>query len=328
MQRVALIGAGAMSNTHATAYSAMPNAELVAVCDIFKDAAQAMADKYAVKAFWSIDELLSSVDVDVIDICTPTPTHADYIKIAAKAGKHVCCEKPMCRTVEQAEEAAKACEDAGVTLFVGQVLRWFPEFKRAHDLIESGAVGTPVMVRTSRGGKTPRSANSWFLDKSQSGGVTLDLIIHDFDWLRWCFGNVKRVYARGLYNAGMPVDYSLVTLRFENGVIAHVEGNWARPSGFKVNVEITGTDGQINFRNDDYTPVVIEERSETASSGSVIVPVNPTMVNPYYKELEHFLSCLESGEKPLVTPQDGIEAVRIAEAAITSITTGEPVELA
>ncbi len=329
MQRVAVIGAGTMGRTHAEAYARMPNAELVAICDSRLGAAQQLADKYSARAFADINLLLSDVDLDLVDICTPTHTHIDYIKAAAAARKHICCEKPLTRTTGQAMEAVRICQEAGVMLFPAQVLRWFPEFRKMHDLIVSGAIGTPVVVRTSRCSAYPRGTDDWFADMKNSGGVALDMIIHDYDWLRWCFGKVKRVYARGLYESNIPLtDYALVTLRFENGVIAHVEGNWARPSGFVATVEVAGTEGLLSYSSTESVPLTVELKAKGEQKAGVTVPESPVSKSPYYLELEHLVNCLETGCKPEVSAEDGLEAVRIGEAALKSISTGQPIALA
>jgi len=329
MQRVAVIGTGTMGRVHIEAYARIPEAELVAICDTRLEAAEELAKAHSAEAFADLKSLLAEVEVDVVDICTPTSTHLDYIKQASEAGKHVCCEKPLCRTTGQALEALRLCEDAGVTLFVAHVLRWFPEFKRLHDLAVDGAIGNVVAVRTSRSTGYPRGTDDWFGNMKQSGGVVLDVLIHDFDWLRWCFGKVRRVYARGLYECGLPeVDHALVTLRFESGVIAHVEGTWMKPTGFETSVEIAGTGGLLNYSSKDAAPITIATKAKPGEAPPVPVPESPTLVSPYYLELKHLMECLESGAKPDVTGEDGVEAVRVAEAALRSISTGRPVSLA
>jgi predicted dehydrogenase len=329
MQKVAVIGAGKMGTTHAKAYAAMPNAELVAICDTRPDAAEELAGTYSARAYTAIEQALKEIEVDAVDICTPTPTHIDYIKIAAAAGKHICCEKPLTRSISQAMEAARICEEAGVTLFPAHVVRWFPEYRRLRDLITSGSIGETVEVRATRGGKARLGVDSWYANMQMSGGVVLDLLVHEFDWLRWCYGNVRRVYGKGLYGSRMPgIDYALVTLRFDNGVIAHVEGNWARPSGFAASVEVAGTQGLLHWRNTQSRPLVIERRLNDGATAEEAPVASLAAIDPYYQELEHFITCLDEGRAPDVTPQDGIEAVRICEAALRSISTGEPVTLA
>jgi len=329
MQKVAVIGAGKMGAMHAKAYAAMPNAELVAICDPRLDAAEELARTNSTRSFERIEQALREVDPTVVDICTPTPTHIDYIKTAAAAGKHICCEKPLARSISQAMEAARLCEEAGVTLFVAHVLRWFPEYRRLRDLIAGGVIGETVEVRTTRCGKARPGVDHWFSNLQMSGGVVLDLMIHEFDWLRSCYGSVRRVYGKGLYNSHIPdIDYALVTLKFDSGVIAHVEGSWARPSGFVTSVEVAGTEGLLHFRNTESKALTIERKHKGGECSEDITPPNMAVVDPYNQELEHFIGCLDAGITPDVTPEDAIEAVRICEAALRSITTGEPVTLA
>lgn len=325
MQKVALIGAGTMGRTHAAAYVKMPGAQLVAVCDERAEAADAAAESYSCAAYYKIETLLAEAEADVIDVCTPTPSHLDVIKKAAAAGRNVICEKPLARTTGQAMEAVRVCKEAGVRLFVAHVLRWFPEFRKLHDLVCSGAVGDVAMVRTARCGGSPPG---WFADPKLSGGVVLDLIIHDFDWLRWTFGAAQRVYALGLSDAAKTgKDHALVTIRFENGVIAHVEGSWSRPGGFETSVEIAGSAGLLSFSSSESAPLTMQIKSPEGEQTGVTVPESPTGTDPYYRELEHFIGCLENGAEPEVTAEDGMEAVRLAEGALRSIATDRPVVL-
>jgi predicted dehydrogenase len=223
-----------------------------------------------------------------------------------------------------------AAELADIPLFVAQVVRFFPEFALAKQAVDQGSVGKPAAIRTRRGGPMPRAWNDWYGDFDKSGGCILDLIIHDFDWLRWTFGEVERVYAVGLAASKLPgFDYALVTLRFRSGAIGHVEGTWNDPGGFKVTVEIAGDDGLLEFNFNQ--PTGIPFRSAIAGSdvksAGVAVPESPTGMNPYQAELAHFLDCLERGIPPSISPRDGMEAVRIALAALESIETGKAVTL-
>lgn len=333
MQRVALIGAGGMGRVHAESYEQMQNARLVAVMDIRQDAAANLAARYDARAFSDAEQLFNEVEFDVVDVCTPTPWHLDYIKMAAQAKKHVSTEKPFCRTLEQCREAIDVCENAGVTLFVAHVVRWFPEFKKAKMLVDSGAVGSPAVVRTTRGGLInpgfKGAWNNWVTNFEWSGGVILDLIIHDFGWLLWTFGPAERVFAKGLAYSGIEdKDYALVTIRFKSGVIAHVEGSWATPGGFKVLLEIAGDKGLINFDNSAASSLVTAKwAAEGAASGSAIIPSSPTGTSPYYLELQHFIDCIEEGRKPDVSPQEAMNAVMLSLAALESVKTGLPVRL-
>ncbi|MDI6829454.1 MAG: Gfo/Idh/MocA family oxidoreductase [Armatimonadota bacterium] len=328
MQRVVLVGAGHMGKVHSAAYAGMNNAKLVGIMDIREDAANELATAHDTEAFTDFDEMLASTDADVVDVCVPTPWHKEYVIRAAEAGKHVVTEKPMARTLEDCREMIKAAEKSGVIFMPAHVLRFFPEFATAKMQVDAGAVGDPAVVRTTRGGGFPHGWNEWYANFEWSGGVVLDLIIHDFDWLRWTFGEAERVFAKGLVNRGLGfIDYALVTIRFKSGVIAHVEGTWANPSGFSVKVEIAGCAGLIEFNNKTTAPLVIARKKEDRHGGGVAIPESPTTQNPYFLELQHFIDCVESGTKPSITPEDGMKAVEISLAALESIKTGMPVKI-
>ena len=333
--RVALVGAGGMATMHADCYSRIAGAELVGVMDIRADAAQTLADRHCARAFTDFDAMLSELRPDVVDVCCPTPWHAEYVCRAAERAKDlgirgISSEKPLARTLADCTRMTNACRAANIPLFVAQVVRFFPEFVEAKRQLEAGAVGKPAAVRTRRGGAMPHAWNDWYGDFNQSGGVILDLIIHDLDWLRWSFGEVERIFARGLVGAQLPDrDYALLTLRFKSGVIGHVEGTWADPSGFKVALEIAGDAGllEFNFNQPTGTPFRAALAGSQGQSVGVAVPESPTRINPYQAELQHFLDCLEQGISPAITGEDGTEAVRIALAAIESAQTGKPVYL-
>jgi len=328
MQKVAIVGAGHMAKVHAAAYANMLNAEPVAIMDIREDAANELATAHDAQTFTDFDEMLKTAKPDVIDVCVPTPWHKEYVVKAALAGKHVVTEKPMARTLDDCREMIEATKKAGVTFMVAHVLRYFPEFAAAKAQIDAGAVGNPAVVRTTRGGGFPRAWNDWYGNYDWSGGVALDLIIHDFDWLRWCFGDAERVFAKGLVDRGLKhLDYALVTIRFKSGVIAHVEGTWANPAGFAVKFEVAGDKGLLDFHNKTAVPLMIARKETEAHRPGVAIPESPTAQNPYFLELEHFIDCVETGKKPSITPEDGLRAVEISLAALESIRTGKPITL-
>jgi len=323
MQRIGIVGAGHIARSHIGNYKLLENAKIEAVCDVRPDAAAQMASLADSACYSSVEEMLSNCDIDAVDVCTPTFTHLDIVTTAAKAGKHICVEKPMAGSVRDAQACASIAEKSGVRLFVGHVLRWFPQYLKAREVAHSGAIGRPVVVRSSRCVAHPVG---WFTDYSLSGGVIMDLIIHDFDWMRWCFGEVERVFAQGLVNRGLEnLDYALVTLRFKSGLIGHVEGSWARPGATSINLEIAGTEGLFNFNNTESGTVVSAYKDDhgTLKTSSE----SPGEFFPMLGEIRNFVDCLENGNEFVITPTDGIEAVRIAESALESIRTGKPVKL-
>jgi UDP-N-acetylglucosamine 3-dehydrogenase len=325
--KVGLIGAGTMGRTHGSAYKQMPDVQLIGVCDVGPVEPKTFAEELQTRSFPSVEAMLDA-GPQVVDICVPTPWHKECALAAAKAGCHVICEKPLARTLEDAREIITACETAGVKLFPAHVLRFFPQYATAKQLIDNGAIGKPAAVRTFRGDGFPQGFNDWYADFEKSGGLVLDMIIHDFDWLRWCFGPVERVFAKGLAaRVHEHRDYALVTLRMRSGPIAHVEGTWTHPGGFEAKLEVVGDAGMIEFAGSATDPVHLRLRTEAGGPGGVPVPESPLEVDPYFAELRHFLDCLQSGAEPIVTPEDGYRALEISLAALESIQTGRVVTL-
>lgn len=328
MLKIGIIGAGTMGGMHADCYSEIPDAEVVAVADSRLDAAKAIADRHSAKAFASGDEIIALENVDIVDICLPTPFHKENVLKAAGAGKHVFCEKPIARNMADGREIIAACEKANVKFMVGHVLRYFHEYAAAKKLIDSGAIGKPAMVRTTRAAGHPQGWSNWYANMEMAGGVVLDMVIHDFDFLRWCFGDVERIYAKGLAYAGIPkVDYALVTIRFKSGTIAHVEGSWAHPPGFFVKLEVAGDAGLIEFDSRTTSPLIVSKKASEGGGGGVEVPQSPVNVSPYTMELAHFIQCVIEDKEPEVTGEDALRALEIALGTLESIKTGMPVQL-
>lgn len=329
---VGLVGAGKLGHLHARHWAALPNIRVVAVADPFADNARALAMQAAPanppQAFADLPALLAQARPDIIDICTPTPTHRSLIEQAVAADCAVFVEKPLARTLADCDALVDLVRQTHTFLMVGHVVRWFPAFAHAKAVVGSGGVGTPAAIRTAREAAFPRrggSPQSWYDDVAQSGGVILDVLLHDFDWLRWCFGPVVRVYARGLTflpeHRGLR-DYALVTLRFASGAIAHVTGSWAHPGPMRTNFEICGDGGLLDF-DSDRTASLSLLRTESRMQESPLAPHD----DPYLSELRAFVDALRAGRASPVTAEDGREAVRIALAALESLETGLAVAL-
>jgi predicted dehydrogenase len=327
--RLALVGPGSMGSRHLACYAKMPDVRIVGVVGPDAEEARPAAEQAGCSAFGSLDDCLRAVDVDAVDLCTPTHLHKGDALRAAAAGKHVLCEKPLARTLADAEEMASACEAAGVRLLVGHVLRFFPQYQMAHSTVASGGIGNPAIARTFRGNGFPRGWNEWYADPEKSGGLILDLILHDFDWLRWTFGEVERVYAKGLVrDVPKGRDYALVTLRHRSGVLAHVEGTWCHSTPFNMKLEVAGDRGLLDYNDAEARPVRFAPRAEEGGSrAKVALPESPLAEDPYYLELRHFADVILGQAEPQVTPGDGIEAIRIALAALESAETGRAVAL-
>jgi len=320
MLKVGIIGAGNMGRVHTSGFEQLSQTQVVAVTDTNPEAAERLAHQTGAKVYPDAARLLSDADVDIVAVCTPTVHHHDAVVQAARAGKHIFCEKPLARTLEEGRKMLCAVESAGVKFMVGHVLRFFPEYRRTKELIDSGSVGRPGIARLSRMGVFPAG---WYGDFQQSGGLTLDLLIHDFDFLNWCFGKPQRVYAQGLNQQERTghVDYALVLVRYKNGVIAHVEGSWAIPEGWYTKFEIAGDGGLIDFDSRKTAPLTLQ----TKQRGTV--QESPVEESPYLSELRHFVECVLQNREPEITGQDALEALKVSLAAVESIQCGKTLTL-
>lgn len=323
--RLALIGCSGMGRVHAEMATAA-GFKLVVCADMNLDAAKALAKQYKAEAVNDGMAALARADVDVVCIATPTTTHAAFVKAAAKAKKHIFCEKPFCRTVKECREAAAAARKAGVKLFVGHVVRYFHEFEALRAEVAAGKIGEPGWAKLTRGGIFPGGPKGWFANYKASGGVTLDCMIHDLDWVRYVFGEPERIFCQALMKGGdEPMDYSQVTMRMKSGLIATVIGTWAHPAGFRVTAEICGSGGMLRFDSAE-APVAALKRN-TGSGPSMIVPGSPVGKSPYQFEWEDFHAWLTTGRAPRVTVEDATRAVEMALGALESAKTGQPVTL-
>jgi UDP-N-acetylglucosamine 3-dehydrogenase len=326
--KIGLIGAGFIARAHAAAYHGMNEAHVVAVTSLVRQEAEALAQGLGARVHDTAEQLLADPEVEAVDICAPTSAHHALVMAAARAGKHVFCEKPIARTLEQANEMIAACRQAGVTFMVGHVMRWEPTAEKARQVVESGALGPVRLVRMTLGGSFPTWGwNNWFADRTQSGGPFLDLVIHNFDWLNWVFGPVQRVFAKNVNQESLDQgDYGVVILRFKSGLIAHIEAIWNAPGGFPFEdrYEIAGTQGLYEY-GDHRPPIDLWVRDENGRGRRQTE--GPHSTDAFAEEIRHFVACCQTGQTPRVTPEEAREAIRIALAANQSAETGEPVEL-
>jgi len=322
---VLIAGAGTMARVHAEALSEIPEVELTGIVNEGLVSAKKLAIDVGTRAFKSLKQAIRATEARALFVCLPTPLHRAAVAEAARAGLHVFCEKPIGRSVRDAQAMIEICARADVLFMVGHVLRYFPQYAKLHDLVTSGEVGRPAMARLSRGGAAPKGARDWYAKHGVSGGVLVDLLIHDFDWLRWTFGPVTRVHARHTgARKGPPASYVLVLLRHESGVISHVEGYWGHELPFQTRVEIAGDEGALHY--DSLHPVAVElhrgeHRSERAP---ILLPESPVVPSPYCVEDQHFIDCVRRTAEPVLKPGDALEALRISLACLASVRTGEP----
>lgn len=316
--RVGIVGVGGMGSNHARQYGKMPDVEIGGL-DLDPNSLANFAKTNDAPTFGSVAELIAWADV--VDVCTPTDSHVPLALEVIASGKPVFVEKPVARNLTDGVALAEAADKAGVPIMVGQVVRFFPDFANGHRIVVNGGIGTPAAARTRRGGKAPSGNQGWFMDHERSGGVILDLAIHDFDWLRWTFGEVSHLYSRSVASKSLSgPDYSLTVLTFDSGVIGHVEGTWMDPSGFRTAYEVAGSDGLVSY-DSRMTPSL---RTHTESGSTSETNLGP-FDDPYYLELRGFLDAVKNGTEPPVTIHDGLMALSIGLAAYESAKTGKVV---
>lgn len=316
--RVGLIGTGLMGHTHARAWRQRPGVLTSVLAS--NPQARGFAQTFNLTPHESIEHLLDGVDL--VDICTPTPAHAVYAVQAAQAGRHVICEKPIALTLADADAMISACETAGVRLFIAHVLRFFPQYTAAHAQVQAGAIGKPRVLRLSRV-SSPPTAGSWLLDESQSGGVPLDLMIHDLDYARWIAGDVQSVYAAESRAQGKVAVQA--TLSHQSGAISLIEGGWAAPEGvFRTSIDIAGTSGVIEWSSD--APAPLRQHGAPLPAQKQEGAALPALEgDPYAVQLWHAYDAMQHGTPFLVTAQDARAALALALAVGQSIQTGQAV---
>lgn len=326
--KVGIVGAGFMGTTHAAGWAETP-AEMIGFTAETQKEAGVLAAQYNARVFPSLDAMLA--EVDVIDICSPTHLHHQMALKAAAMGKHIVCEKPLARTTQQAQEIVDACRKAGVHLLVAHVVRFFPEYALAHAAVTEGQIGKPAVIRLHRGSYRPKKpAGNWFLDEDKSGGILMDLMIHDYDYARWLAGEIESVSARRVTEAHpeAPVDYGLVILSHRSGALSHISGAWAYPPPtFRTKVEIAGDRGLIEFDSDGTAPIQNMILNTIDGAPDVGLPASPVSESPYTAQIKEFYHALTEAVTPRVSAEDGLRAVQIAEAALQSAHSGQPVTL-
>lgn len=314
MTVIAIIGTGNMAGVHAAAFAAL-GVPVAAMCDIVP-AGQDAARRFGARFYTDAEQMLREVRPDVVDICTPTDTHRALAELAAAHGCHVILEKPLARTAADAEAIVSACRRAGVHLLPGHVTRFYPEYRAVRERIRAGTVGAVHQARLFRQSDRPRAP--WTADLAASGGVILDLMIHDIDWIQWAIAPVAEVYSR----ATPQVDQAHVLLRLTTGATALLEGSWLHPSGFAAGLTVTGDQGSLTMNcRGPASPLQIHLRGRPAAAE------NPLARSPHMRELAHFLDVLNGTAEPEITPAEGLSAIRVAEAALASARLGRPVEV-
>jgi len=323
---IAIIGCGTMGMAYAGNLAAMPGVKVTGVVDINAGRAEKAAAVTGAKAYTDVDSLLQQEELETVAICLPTYLHKPYVLKLAEKGLHIICEKPAALTLEDALEMKAACEKHGVRLFIGHVVRFFPNYADAYRQAHSGVIGTAKMAHFKRYGSYPKGMDGWYSNHDQSGGVILDLMIHDIDFASWLFGEVESVFASVIKREEPEMEYAQVTLRFKSSAIANLTGYWGYPGPFTTQFEIAGDQGIIRFDSNQVQSLDIKlTAGPSGEQAAVQVPSSPSLHDPYYDEVQHFIKCIQDGSEPRISAADACYAVEIALAAERSAQTGQPV---
>ncbi len=329
--RIGVLGAGRIGQVHAENVSfRIPGAEVAVVADLSKEAAQSCAAKVkAPKATGSIAEVLADSSVDAVVIATPTDTHARLIVEAARAKKHIFCEKPIDFDLAQIDAALAEVKKAGVLFQIGFNRRFDPSFQRARDVVASGKIGKPHLLRiTSRDPKPPPIEYV-----KASGGLFTDMTIHDFDMARWMLGEeVDEIYALGanlvepaIRDAG-DIDTAVLTLRYPSGALGTIDNSRKAVYGYDVRVEVFGSNGIVSVGNVPPTSVTVGGTEGYVAEGPLFWFVQ-RFEQAYVNELRHFVECVQKGVHPSVGGQDGRMPLLMARAANRSLKENRPAKI-
>jgi len=327
MVRIGLVGAGGMAGVYADRIDRVDGASVAGVASP-NTAEQFVAERdLSAAAYADAGQLCSAAEIDAVAVLTPTHTHADIVDTAAEHDLDVICEKPLARTLEGANRIADTVEETGITFMTAHVVRFFPEYAAAKQRVEYGEIGDPGVVRARRAFGFSGS-RGWFGDFEKSGGALLDLAVHDFDYLRWVFGEVERVFTRqATWEGEGTSEVALVLLRFADGTVGHVEATTVEGTAvpFSASFEFAGDEGLIEYDLDDVEPI------KRYDADGAHVPRDPVGHDPplrrdgYRRQLEHFVDCVGSAREPLIGVEEGTASMRLSLAAIESAKRGVPV---
>ena len=323
--KIGLIGRGSIAGAHEAAYARIPEAEIVAVCDIRAERLEGLAE--GVRTYRDIDEMLKAEAgrLDYVDICLPTYLHADVACRAMRAGYHVLSEKPMARSVAECEEMCRVAKETGRLLMAAYCNRFFTAFRTIKDYVDSGRFGGVVSAEFRRegGSRGPMGYENWFRNKELSGGAMLDLHIHDVDMLIALLGMPTAVsaMARNLI-PGSGYDAMSVNYRFGDGAFANATCDWTIPHDkFNTRTIRVNLDGGYLFldRTAKRTTFVAVATDGTVEDLSEQIAT----FDAYYNEIVYFMNCVKNGTQPTVClPEASMLSVKLVEAEMRSADLG------
>jgi len=326
-----IIGAGRIGRLHARHLNTrIANIRVKAVSDVIVKAAEECAAELGIPEYYSdYRQILEDPQIDMVFICSSTDTHAAIMEAAARAGKHIFCEKPIALDLDKIDRALEVVQKSGVKLQIGFNRRFDSNYRRIRDLIAAGELGEPHILKiTSRDPAPPPIEYV-----KVSGGIFLDMMIHDFDMARFLIGDeVEEVYASGavkvdpkIGEAG-DVDTALVTLTFKNGVIGSIDNSRRAVYGYDQRAEVFGSRGMARSANNTPNRVQLSGPERVSED----LPLNFFMeryVDSYIEEVTQFVQCVKEDIPSPVSGKDGKYPVVMGLAAKKSLAEHRPVKL-
>jgi myo-inositol 2-dehydrogenase/D-chiro-inositol 1-dehydrogenase len=332
MQKVniGIIGAGRIGQIHAENITQTKTSKLKAISDVYLDHLKGTKLEESVDYITSdYREILSDPEIDAVLICSSTNTHVDIIIEAAKAGKHIFCEKPVSFNLQETKKAIQVIQQSGVHFQVGFNRRFDKHFRKAFETVRSGAIGKPHIIKvTSRDPEPPPEAYV-----QRSGGMFIDMTIHDFDMIRYLSGmNVKEIYVNAanlvdsMFGRNGDVDTAIITLTFEDGTLGVIDNSRKAVYGYDQRIEVFGDKGVVTVANDKPTNVEIStEQSVTIDKPKYFFLER--YQDAYVNELKAFVESILQNKPVLCNGDDGLQAEILAYAAKLSWEEKRPVSI-
>lgn len=328
---IGIIGAGRIGKIHADNLLRQPGVQIVGIADPFAgEELRAWARQRGISHVENDARvLLAHPGVAAVVICSPTDTHVQLIQEAAANGKHIFCEKPVSMSIGGTWKALKAAEAAGVSLQIGFNRRFDHNFARAKEIVEEGKVGSPQLIKiTSRDPSPPHPDYV-----KASGGLFIDMAIHDFDMARFLAGSeVEEVFAQGavlidpLIGENGDIDTAVTMLRFHNGALGVIDNSRQAVYGYDQRVEVFGSGGSVSIGN-DYPNTAVVSGPAAVTRDKPLYFFLERYTAAYVEEMRQFIDCIVHSQPVPVTGNDGLQAELIAMAAKRSLETGRPVKL-
>ena len=323
---IGVIGAGRIGRIHGRNLKfQVPGAKIIAIADVIIESAKKLADELEIPVCEEdYRRLLRKDDIQAVIICSSTDTHAQIIIEAAEAGKHIFCEKPIALEMDKIDRALAAVDKAGVKLQVGFNRRFDPSFKKAKELVEAGKIGTPHLLRISSRDPQPPP-----LDYIRvSGGLFLDMMIHDFDMARYLLKEeVTEMMATGhcLIDSSIgqcgDIDTAVVLLKFQSGALGTIDNSRQAAYGYDQRIEVFGSEGSVVVENKTPTEVTLHS-AESIQSDKPLHFFLERYQEAYLAEMNHFITCILEDKEPCVGGLDGKISVAMGYAALESLKKG------